>query len=166
MTANKGDTHPWARVTARDIMRTNVITISATTPLSDVERLLSDNGITGAPVTNEAGRIVGVISLTDLVARYSEDPDARPRRGRGYFHLSNAELDDTSIDSFEVPAESEETAGDNMTAQVFAVSADASLQTVAACMTDHGIHRVLVQEDERTIGLISTMEVLKVLAVQ
>ena len=96
----------WGYVTARDIMQSDVITVPYATPLSEVERTLSDNRISGAPVTDEAGHIIGIVSIRDLVERYAEDPDARPRRGNGFYHLSSEEMLDEDFESFEVPAES------------------------------------------------------------
>ena len=58
----------WALVTARDVMRTDVITVPYATPLSEVERILSDNRISGAPVTDESGHIVGILSLKDIIS--------------------------------------------------------------------------------------------------
>ena len=153
----------WALVTARDVMRTDVITVPYATPLSEVERILSDNRISGAPVTDESGHIVGILSLKDIISRYAEDPDSRPRRGAGFYHLSSEEMLDEDFDTFEVPAESEDTAENIMTAQVYAVNVDDGLKTIAAMMSKHRIHRVLVEEEGRHVGLISTMEILDAL---
>jgi CBS domain-containing protein len=153
----------WGLVTARDIMKGNVITVSYSDPLTEVERVLSENRISGAPVTDEMGRIVGVVSLKDLVDRYTEDPDAQPRRGHGFYHLSSEETLDDDFESFEVPEEAEETASDIMTADVYSVKADAGLKEIAETMTRHRIHRVLVEENGKHIGLISTLEVLEAL---
>ena len=150
----------WALITARDIMRKDVVTINYATPLSEVERKFSDHRISGAPVTDEAGHIVGVISLKDLVDRYAESPDSHPRRGRGFFHLSSEEMLDDDFESFEVPDEAEETAGDIMSGQVFAIPADAGLKEIATAMVEHKVHRLLVQEGGKYIGLVSTMEIL------
>jgi len=154
----------WALVTARDIMRKDVVTVNYATPLSDVERKLSDHRISGAPVTDESGHIIGVISLKDLVERYAEDFESHPRRGPGYFHLSSEEMQEDDFDSFEVPDEAEETAGDIMTGEVFSVGADAGLSEIAETMVKHRVHRVLVEEDDKYIGLISTMEILDALS--
>ena len=127
-------TERWGLVTARDVMRKNVITVSYAAPLSEVERVLSDHRISGVPVTDAAGHIAGVVSLKDLVERYAEDPDARPRRGRGYFHLASEDGPDEDFDAFEVPEEAEETAEDVMTAEVFSVPAGAGIQEIASVM--------------------------------
>jgi CBS domain-containing protein len=150
----------WALVTAKDIMRTNVVTVSYASPLSEVEEVLGDNGISGAPVVDERGHIVGVVSRTDLIERYAENPQSHPRRGAGFYHLSSHEMLDDDFDSFEVPEEAEETAGDVMNGEVYSVGPDAGLREIAAEMVKHKVHRLLVQEGGRYIGLISTMEIL------
>ncbi len=145
-------------------MRRNVITVDRATPLSEVERVLVDQKISGAPVTNAAGAIVGVVSLRDLVERYVEDPDARPRRTRGYFHLSSEELEDEDFDLTELPSESEETAEDVMTAEVYSVDGDAPLADVARTMVEHRIHRVLVQRGGHFAGIVGSFEILQAFA--
>lgn len=147
-------------VVARDIMRTDVITIDQSAPLSEVERILVENRISGAPVTDETGAIVGVVSLRDLIERYAEDPDARPRRGRGWFHLDSDELDEEEVESSDIPEEAEETARDVMTAEVYAVPEDAGLRDIARTMHEHHIHRVLVESDGMYVGLLTTMDLL------
>lgn len=158
------DAGRWGLVTARDLMRKDVVTVSYADALSDVERTLSDHRISGAPVTDEAGHIIGIISLKDLISRYAEDSDARPRRGAGFFHLSTEELLDDDFDAFSVPAEAEETAGDIMTGEIYSVSVDAGLKEIAQSMLEHKVHRLLVQQDGQYVGLVSTMEILAALS--
>ncbi|MCC7138931.1 MAG: CBS domain-containing protein [Planctomycetes bacterium] len=153
----------WPQLTARDVMRRDVITVDRTTPLSEVERILTENRITGAPVTDETGQIVGVISMRDLVERYVEDPDARPRRGRAFYRLSSEELLDDDFETSEIPEETEETAEDVMTAEVLSVPDDAPLSEVAATMVKHRIHRVLVASRGHFAGIVGTFEILDAL---
>ena len=82
----------------------------------------------------------------------------------GFFHLSSEEMLDDDFESFSVPNEAEETAGDLMTGEVYSVDVAASLKDVAQAMLDHKVHRVLVQEDGRYVGLLSTMEILAALS--
>lgn len=154
----------WARLTAADIMQKELITVPDSAPLSDVERALSDNKVSGLPVVNSRGRIVGVISMRDLVDRYTQDPDARPRRGHASFYMSSEELDETDAESFEVPDEAEETAGDVMTAAVHSIEAAAPLAVVARTMVELQIHRLLVESEGRHVGLVSTMDLLRAIA--
>jgi CBS domain-containing protein len=150
-------------LTAADIMETRVITVSRTAPLSEVERLLTDNGISGMPVTDAAGRAIGVVSYRDLLERYAEDETARPRRGRGFYQLSTGELEDEDVESFDVPGESEDTVEDVMTPEVIRVGRGASLREVCRTMVRHSVHRVLVTDEgtHEVVGIISSMGVLR-----
>jgi len=163
MSNTRSGSGDWTTLTARDVMVRDVVTIPYSAPLSEVERVLVDHRISGMPVTDATGHVVGVVSVKDLIERYAEEPESRPRRGSGYFHLSSAELDD-DFDSFELPAEAEDTAESVMNAQVFMVDSETPLRAVAAVMAEHGIHRVLVQEPRGVVGIISTLEVLRAVA--
>ena len=163
MTAKKSN-QEWASLLAQDIMRTTVLTVSTTTALSVVERVLSEHRISGVPVTDEAGHIVGVISMRDLIEHYSEDPEARSSHSVGFYNMSSDEFLEGKVESLEIPEESEETAGEVMTAEVFAVNADADLREVCQKLVQLNIHRVLVEDQGRTVGLISTMDIVKALA--
>jgi CBS domain-containing protein len=154
----------WALVTARDLMREDVVTVPQSTPLSEVERMLADNKVSGAPVTDGAGRIVGVVSWRDVLDRYAQDPDARPRRDRGYFHLSSEEMLDEDFESVGLPEEAEETAADVMTPDVYSVAPDAGLPEIAAEMLKHKVHRLLVQQRGQFLGILSTLDVLQALS--
>jgi len=156
----------WALVTARDLMRENVVTVSKDTPLSELVRIFSDQKISGAPVTDETGQIVGVVSMRDLIDQYSEDDDGKPRHGNDWFSLTSEEYLEQDYESFEVPEESEETVVDIMTAEVVSVPEEAGLRAIAAKMIERKVHRVLV---ERTgdpgvyIGILGTFEILDML---
>ena len=78
----------------------------------------------------------------------------------GFYHLSTHEMLDDDYDSFDVPKEAEETASDVMSGEVYSVGPEAGLRDIAAEMVKHKVHRLLVQEDGKYIGLVSTMEIL------
>ena len=54
---------------ARDIMTKEVITVSPQTKVLDLARLLADNKINGAPVVDDEGRLVGVVTQSNLIDR-------------------------------------------------------------------------------------------------
>ncbi len=157
------DANRWQLITARDIMRTNLITVSYAAPLSQIEEKLGEHGISGAPVVDEAGHIVGVISMKDLIAHYAEDADARPRRDEGYFEMSSEDMG-RNVVRVGLPKEAEATASDLMNAEVYFVGPDAGLREIATLMAKKGIHRVFVKEDDRFVGLISTTEIVHALS--
>lgn len=151
----------WVHLTAADIMQKGIITVSDSAPLSEVERVLSENRISGVPVTDQTGKVIGVVSVRDLLDRYVEDPDSRPKRGKGYYHLSSEEMEE-DLDFSEDLAESEETAGSIMNAEVYHVLTTAPVVEVARKMSSHHIHRVLVTDPEsgRVVGIITSMGIL------
>jgi CBS domain-containing protein len=57
----------WDQLTAADVMERKVVWVSETSPLSDVERLLTEHRISGMPVLDATGRAVGVVSYRDLL---------------------------------------------------------------------------------------------------
>ncbi len=154
------DTPDWHSLTARDIMRTEVITVPMDATLSEVERLLNEHRIGGLPVTNEAGHIVGIISIRDLITKYAESPEDRMAPA-GSFYNPSADDDQIAYDTFEMPDDITDTAGDIMTPQVYTVPADASAEQVAGKMAEHNVHRILVTEDSLKVGFISAMDILK-----
>lgn len=165
----------WDTLTARDIMRTQILTVPVDAPLSEVERLLGEYRIGGLPVTNEAGRIIGVVSMRDLIERYSQDPDVHMRVSVGFreatgFYYPASDEDADGIRGFSIAEEGVDTGGDSvgdiMTPHVFTVHAEATMDEIAAKMVEHNVHRILVTEDGRKIGFISTMDILKALAGQ
>ena len=155
-----------ASITAGSIMQTRIVTISPSAPLSEAERLLTEHRISGMPVTDSAGRAIGVLSYRDLLDHYAENPDARPRRGPGYFRLPTEHLADEEFEAFSVPEEAEDTVEDVMTPEVIHVDRDTPLREIARKMVENGIHRVLVTEPRsgRVVGIISSMGMLAAMA--
>jgi CBS domain-containing protein len=54
---------------AKDIMTRNVITVGATTPVKDLAKLLTEKHVSGVPVTDKDGQILGVASEADMIAK-------------------------------------------------------------------------------------------------
>lgn len=143
------------------VMQKDVVTVTANTPLSEVETVIADARVGGVPVTDSAGHVIGVLSLRDLVDRYASDPDARPRRS-GFYHVDAEELDEEDLDAYELPEEGEETAEQVMTGQVLSVPPTATLREVARTMVKHQVHRLLVQDvGNKMVGIVSTMDIVR-----
>jgi CBS-domain-containing membrane protein len=153
---------PWERLTAKDVMERDVVTVSASSPLSEVERLLTEHRISGMPVVDAGGRPIGVVSFRDLLDHYAESDGERPRRGPGYFRLSAAHLEDEDFESFSVPPESEDTVRDVMTPAIVDVTTDAPLTEICRTMARNSVHRVLVTDaaSGRMAGIVSSLGVL------
>jgi CBS domain-containing protein len=119
----------------RDIMTSDVITLVAQTTVDDAARSLTFHQVSGAPVL-EHGRIVGVVSKSDLVdPRYRSSPTEKP------------------------------TVRDAMTRAVRAVRPGDPAMFAVRLMADENVHRAVVVDDQGQLaGIVSAMDVLRALA--
>ena len=61
---------------ARDLMTTNLVTIPPDAPLEALARVLSERGISGAPVVDADGALLGMVTESDLIRRLAAKEDA------------------------------------------------------------------------------------------
>lgn len=130
---------------ARDLMQTDLVTVRETTSLLEAVHLLVTANISGMPVVDAGGAVVGVISATDALLAIDQalDDDQDQRE-------SDEPLD--LVSTLEV--------GELATPEVIFVSPDASSSDVARIMRAEGIHRVLVGSRERLEGIITAFDLL------
>jgi CBS domain-containing protein len=126
---------------AADVMQKGVLCVSPELSAGDFEEFLTSEDISGAPVVNDDGVLVGIATKTDLVRNYMEEVRSQL----------------TDIDS-------DFTVEEIMSTDAVCVSPDDDLKTVAAGMVDAHVHRVLVQEDGELLGIITSFDLLKLFA--
>lgn len=131
---------------ARDLMQANLVTVRESSSLLDVIHLLVRANISGVPVVDAAGTVVGVISATDALQAFDQvfDDDQ-----------DEAEADEP-LDRVRMLE-----AGDLATPEIVFVAPTASANEVARLMRNEGIHRVLVGTRERLEGIISAFDLLE-----
>jgi len=133
--------------TAVELMTPNPVSVRAEATLREVESLLVGKGIGAAPVIDEAGRPVGVLSQSDLIVRDGVRESCRPWA-----------IDENPIGSPDDPPR----ARDLMTSTVFAVGPQTGAAEVIASLLALKVHRLFVVDDQGVlIGVISTMDVLR-----
>lgn len=120
---------------ASDVMIKDVITVAESTPLKDVTKMFGERKITGAPVVNAKGELVGVISETDIIRKTNN-----------------------------IGAWSPSTAGQIMTKPAVTVAPNETLQRVSEMMYNRRIHRVVVAEGTQIRGILTTMDILRAIA--
>ncbi|RME46250.1 MAG: CBS domain-containing protein [Deltaproteobacteria bacterium] len=133
--------------------------------IHELAEFLIDNSISGAPVINEEGRVVGVVSLADI-ARYNalsvrEVPPPEPHE----FYVQTLERtfgkDERS--GFHIDYEDETvTVRELMTAAFFHVSEETPVQQVADTLIKGRIHRIFVTRAEQVVGIITAHDLLKI----
>ena len=149
---------------AKDIMNYNVLAVGLDWSVEQLADYLLENSISGAPVTSENRKLLGVVSLTDIV-RYKSIPgtDAHPDNPHEYYiHVPDREYSQSDIESFSIDAESLIIVQDIMTHKTYTVSENTSIKEVADAMIRGGIHRVFVTREDTLVGIITTMDILKV----
>ena len=154
-----------------DFMRTEVVRLEASAPIADAVRTLEENDIGGAPVVDGADNVVGVLSLSDIV-RSEHMREGRIDAERGEYYLADPleERFDEDADEFAAKEDfsprvtGQETVGDWMHTEVISVDPGASLKRVCKVMNENGIHRVLVLEGRRLVGIVSTLDVVRHIA--
>lgn len=150
------------RYKARDIMTTDVVCVGTGTHLRDLEKIFLEKGISGAPVLDESGQLVGVISQTDLIHYHLTRGD-RPFPESDFYHV--AELEKAFAGSgYQIEDYDLGFVGDVMTPVVHSVDPDTSVEDLARLMTLAQIHRVIITERAKVVGLVSAMDLLKVIA--
>ena len=116
----------------RDVMTEAVMFLITDQTLEEAYEYLRTNGLTGAPVLNRGGRLVGIVSLTDL---------ADPRRRK---------------------PETAARVKDAMTRVVYAVRADDPVMVAVHLMIQENIHRAVVVRADGTIaGIVAPMDILR-----
>lgn len=153
-------------VCARDVMVREVFTVSPDTVLLELERELAAHRITGAPVLDH-GRLVGIVSRADIDARLFRE---QSRSAATALFYQQSDLDDPGAQRPADPAAAALESlrhlhvRDVMTRELLAVAPEARLPEVARVMRDRRVHRVLVLEAGRLVGIVSSFDVVRAVA--
>lgn len=149
---------PLEDVTAADVMSRDLVVVPVNMALRSAAHLLSQTHITGAPVVNEEGVCVGVISTTDFVRRVEEEPHGlAPERDNGCV------CSDWQVIELSQPLE--DSVCNYMTPDPVMATPDTRLGELAAMMVEAHIHRVLIVDaHRRPQGIVSSTDILAALA--
>ena len=141
--------------TAEDLMAPNPISIRVEAEVAEVRLLFTGKGIAAAPVIDEAGRPIGVVSRSDLLV-YQHEHEKSKAGEPEYFFAATDESEGKAGPAGKC------TVADLMTPAIFAVSLDTPVQRVVSDMVGLRVHRLFVVDDDGVlVGVISTMDVLK-----
>jgi CBS domain-containing protein len=138
-------------------MMTDVVCLNEDLPLHECERMLLDNGISGAPVIDTKGRLRGVVSKTDLVSYHADQADENLETNET---ARIEEMRGACVIDFNTAL-----AHDVMTPVPCVASETSSIAELAALMVRREVHRVLICRGQKVVGIVSSMDILRALAV-
>ncbi len=141
---------------AADVMTRAVMTATPTMTLMDAVRTMLDYRVSGLPVVNEAGDLVGMLTEGDLLHRAEAGTESRHTSRFAAFLLGPGK---TAADY--VHAHSR-VVGDLMTHKVFSAGPEDGLDRVVGIMEAHKVRRVPIVERHKLVGIVSRSDLLRV----
>jgi|SRR6516162_844935 len=146
--------------TAGDLMSMNPISVRHDAAVREAIALMTDRDITAAPVIDDNGRPVGVISITDILIHdreYAAFLKTGDKTVKGDLRRLEGMPDDMSVEVVDPTGVDE-----IMTPSVFTVKPETPAAEVVREMLERKVHHLFVADDEGTlVGVISTGDVLR-----
>jgi CBS domain-containing protein len=148
-----------------EIMTTDVLTLDADATIREALETLEDYAISGAPVVDGTGKCVGVFSITDLVRRDQEVEEGQGPLAIGWYQLgAMTDVVRGLREELDGETTNREVVGDWMTRDPKSVPPDATVADAARLMADEGIHRVLIMEGPKLAGIVSSLDLVELIA--
>jgi CBS domain-containing protein len=141
---------------ASDVMSRGVITATADMRLRAALRLMLNNHISGLPVLDKSGTLIGIVSEGDLLRRAELSTETQ--------HSWLADLFLPAQTARDYVASHGRRVGDVMTRKVVTIETDTPLDTVVRLMEHHRIKRIPVVDRHRVVGIVTRADLLKALA--
>lgn len=150
---------------AQDIMSKPAICVHGNWTIKATARFLLEYGISGAPVIDEQEKMIGVVSATDILQFDSmSSKELRDITEQSYYQeYLGQNLLKEDLDRLSTHADETCHIDAIMTPVIISVSADATLPEIAHLMVEQKVHRLIVSEDDKLLGVISTVDILKAL---
>ena len=138
-----------------ELMNPEVVTVGAETSLKQVAEVLTERRISGVPVVDSDGRLLGVVSEADIVLG-----EQGPLRARG--RLLGWIVDGGLADDDRLAAQS---AGEAMTTPAVTITTGADVSFEARRMIDAGVKRLpVVDSDGRVVGIVTRSDLVRAFA--
>ncbi len=147
--------------TVADVMTRDPITVQPDAPLKDAIQILADKRISGLPVVDQSGKLVGVISETDLMWRESGvTPPAYIMLLDSVIYLENPARYDRDLHKA-----LGQSVGEVMSRDPVTISPDKTLREAARILHERSVHRLPVIDDQhRIVGILTRGDVVRAMA--
>ena len=144
---------------AKEIMTKEVITVQEDTTIHEMAQILVQNKISGVPVVDAQGRLIGIVTENDLINKNKKlHIPTVLRLFDAYIPLGTSKLE-TDIKRMAAI-----TVGDILTKEVVSVNEDTPVEEIATIMSEKNIHLLPVLRDGILVGIIGKRDLIKAVA--
>jgi len=148
----------------QDVMNPDIMTVADDMTTDELVQFLNEREISGAPVVDGQGHLIGVVSMTDIGRHLAEPSEFASARAEFYRDLGDeVTLEDLGQRYVE---ERVVTVRHVMTPVIHHVAATATVAEAARIMVDRHIHRLVVTQGRQPVGMITSIDLLRVVAEQ
>jgi CBS-domain-containing membrane protein len=129
-------------MTVAELMQRNVKVVGSEVSIAEAVLSLADAHVSGMPVVDRVGRVIGVLSTSDVLAAEAETdgPTARQRL-----------FENTAVQEI-------------MTPRPYTIAPEAEIREAARQMLYAEVHRLFVAEGDQVVGIISTTDIVRAVA--
>jgi CBS domain-containing protein len=149
--------------TVADVMSRDLITVKPQTPIKEAIQILAERNISGLPVVDDAGKLVGVLSETDLLWQETGvEPPLYIMFLDSVIYLENPARHDQ-----ELHKALGQTVGEVMSTNPVTVKPDQPLRKAAKLMQEKSIRRLAVtDEEDKVIGILTTGDIVRAMVAE
>ncbi len=148
-------------LTAADVMQSDVRSLHPKARLADLDQWLLQGRVGGAPVV-EDGRLLGIVSRTDVLRQLVIERTQAESMSASFADAEESPAAEADAVGRTVAARwAKLCVADVMIHDVIRVPPDEPLEAIARTMVEHRIHRVLVTEGERLLGIVSSLDLVR-----
>jgi CBS domain-containing protein len=145
---------------AKQIMTTNLATVTETATLRDVISLMLERNISGIPVLNEDGLLIGIVSESDVIRlrRKLHMPDYIQLLETLLNNANPDEFDTTVSHSLDLPVTT------FMTRKLITANEEAGMAEITRLMVEHSINRIPILRGKTIVGIVTRRDAIRAMA--